>query len=199
MMQPKAAINDFVIKFANVNGTGSASANGMFAKAIFRMGIPVSPRNIFPSNIQGLPTWYEVRISQDGYLGRRGGIDMMVSVNPQSFAKDVGEVEPGGYMLYDSTKPLDLRHVRRDIHYLGIPLTEMCLREYTDSRQRQLFKNVIYVGALSALLNIDFSILKDLVSEQFKGKEKLITPNIHALEMGHQYACLLYTSPSPRD
>ena len=105
MMQPKAAINDFVIKFANVNGTGSASANGMFAKAIFRMGIPVSPRNIFPSNIQGLPTWYEVRISQDGYLGRRGGIDMMVSVNPQSFAKDVGEVEPGGYMLYDSTKP----------------------------------------------------------------------------------------------
>ena len=131
MMQPKEAINDFVIKFANVNGTGSASANGMFAKAIFRMGIPVSPRNIFPSNIQGLPTWYEVRISQDGYLGRRGGIDMMVSVNPQSFAKDVGEVEPGGYMLYDSTKPLDLRHVRRDIHYLGIPLTDMCLREYT--------------------------------------------------------------------
>jgi Pyruvate/2-oxoacid:ferredoxin oxidoreductase gamma subunit/NAD-dependent dihydropyrimidine dehydrogenase PreA subunit len=157
IMQPKESINDFVIKFANVNGTGSASANGMFAKAIFRMGIPVSPRNIFPSNIQGLPTWYEVRVSRDGYLGRRGGIDMMVSVNPQSFAKDVGEVEPGGYMLYDSTKPLDLRHVRRDINYLGIPLTEMCLREYTDSRQRQLFKNVIYVGALAALLNIDFS------------------------------------------
>ena len=195
MMQPKEAINDFVIKFANVNGTGSASANGMFAKAIFRMGIPVSPRNIFPSNIQGLPTWYEVRISQDGYLGRRGGIDMMVSVNPQSFAKDVGEVDPGGYMLYDSTKPLDLRHVRRDIHYLGIPLTEMCLREYTDSRQRQLFKNVIYVGALSALLNIDFAILKDLVSEQFKGKEKLITPNIHALEMGHQFASTHFECP----
>ena len=194
-MQPKQSINDFVIKFANVNGTGSASANGMFAKAIFRMGIPVSPRNIFPSNIQGLPTWYEVRISRDGYLGRRGGIDMMVSVNPQSFAKDVGEVEPGGYMLYDSTKPLDLRHVRRDINYLGIPLTEMCLREYTDSRQRQLFKNVIYVGALAALLNIDFSILKDLVSEQFKGKEKLITPNIHALEMGHQYATTHFECP----
>ena len=194
-MQAKQSINDFVIKFANVNGTGSASANGMFAKAIFRMGIPVSPRNIFPSNIQGLPTWYEVRISRDGYLGRRGGIDMMVSVNPQSFAKDVGEVEPGGYMLYDSTKPLDLRHVRRDIHYLGIPLTEMCLREYTDSRQRQLFKNVIYVGALSALLNIDFAILKDLVGEQFKGKEKLITPNIHALEMGHQYATAHFECP----
>lgn len=120
---------------------------------------------------------------------------MMVSVNPQSFAKDVSEVDPGGYMVYDSTKPLDLRHVRRDIHYLGIPLTEMCLREYTDSRQRQLFKNVIYVGALAALLNIDFSILKDLVSEQFKGKEKLITPNIQALEMGHQYASTHFECP----
>ena len=194
-MQPKESINDFVIKFANVNGTGSASANGMFAKAIFRMGIPVSPRNIFPSNIQGLPTWYEVRVSRDGYLGRRGGVDMMISVNPQSFAKDVSEVEPGGYMVYDTTKPLDLRHVRRDVNYLGIPLTEMCLREYTDSRQRQLFKNVIYVGALAALLNIDFAILKDLVREQFKGKEKLITPNIHALEMGHQYASTHFTCP----
>ena len=119
----------------------------------------------------------------------------MVSVNPQSFAKDVSEVDPGGYMVYDATKPLDLRHVRRDIHYLGIPLTEMCLREYTDSRQRQLFKNVIYVGALAALLNIDFSILKDLVSEQFKGKEKLITPNIQALEMGHQYASTHFECP----
>ena len=170
-MQPKQAINDFVIKFANVNGTGSASANGMFAKAIFRMGIPVSPRNIFPSNIQGMPTWYEVRVSQDGYLGRRGGTDIMVCVNPQSMAQDVAGVEPGGYFVYDNTKPLEPRFLRDDIHYIGLPLTEICLREYTDARQRLLFKNVIYVGALAALLNIDFTILKDLVSGQFKGKE----------------------------
>jgi len=187
-MHAKQAVNDFVIKFANVNGTGSASANGMFAKAIFRMGIPVSPRNIFPSNIQGMPTWYEVRVSQDGYLGRRGGTDIMVCINPQSMAQDVDAVDPGGYFIYDSTKALDLRLIRDDIHYIGIPLTEICLREYTDARQRLLFKNVLYVGALAALLNIDFDVLKDLVGDQFKGKEKLITPNIYALELGHQYA-----------
>lgn len=194
-MQSKHAVNDFVIKFANVNGTGSASANGMFAKAIFRMGIPVSPRNIFPSNIQGMPTWYEVRVSADGYLGRRGGTDMMVSVNPQSMAKDVQEVLPGGYFIYDSTKPLDLRLVRDDVTYIGIPFTEICLREYTDARQRLLFKNVIYVGALAALLNVDFDILKDLVGDQFKGKEKLITPNVYALELGHQYASEHFDCP----
>ncbi|MFT7288261.1 MAG: 2-oxoglutarate ferredoxin oxidoreductase subunit alpha [Halieaceae bacterium] len=187
-MQAKSAVNDFVIKFANVNGTGSASANGMFAKAIFRMGIPVSPRNIFPSNIQGMPTWYEVRVSQDGYLGRRGGIDMMVCVNPQSMSRDVAEVSPGGYFVYDSTKPLDLRLLRDDVEFIGIPFTEICLREYSDARQRLLFKNVIYVGALAALLDIDFAILKDLVEDQFKGKEKLIAPNVYALELGYQYA-----------
>ncbi|MEO1079436.1 MAG: 2-oxoacid:acceptor oxidoreductase subunit alpha [Pseudomonadota bacterium] len=187
-MKARTAINDFVIKFANVNGTGSASANGMFAKAIFRMGIPVSPRNIFPSNIQGMPTWYEVRVSESGYLGRRGGTDIMVCVNPQSMAKDVKDVDPGGYFIYDSTKPLDLCYQRDDIHYVGIPLTQICLREYTDARQRLLFKNVIYVGALAALLDMDFEILKDLVEDQFKGKEKLITPNIYALELGYQYA-----------
>lgn len=180
--------NDFVIKFANVNGTGSASANNMFAKAVFRMGVPVSPKNIFPSNIQGLPTWYEVRVSEKGYLGRRGGVDFMVCVNPQSMARDVQEVLPGGYFLYDNTKPLDLRFVRQDVHYIGIPLTEICLREYTDPRKRQLFKNIIYVGALASLFKMDFDVLKNLVSDQFEGKEKLIAPNIHALELGYQYA-----------
>lgn len=194
-MRKLKAVNDFVVKFANVNGTGSASANNMFAKAIFRMGIPVAPKNIFPSNIQGLPTWYEVRINEKGHLGRRGGIDIMIGVNPQSMAQDVAEVEPGGYFLYDSTKPLDPKLHRNDIHYIGIPLTEMCLREYTDARQRQLFKNVIYVGALAALLDIDFSVLKNLVADQFDGKEKLIAPNIHALEMGHQYAKEKYDCP----
>jgi len=182
------SLNDFVIRFANVNGTGSASANNLFAKSIFRMGIPVSPKNIFPSNIQGLPTWYEVRVNEKGYVGRRGGIDIVVCVNPQSMAKDIQDVEPGGYFLYDSTKALDLRLMRRDIHFIGVPLTGICQREYSDPRQRQLFKNVIYVGALAALLNIEFEVLTGLIADQFKGKEKLITPNVHALELGFHYA-----------
>lgn len=183
------AVNDFVVKFANVNGTGSSSANALFVKAVFRMGVPVSPRNIFPSNIQGLPTWYEVRISEKGYLGRRGGgSDIMVSVNPQSMAKDIQDVTPGGYFIYDSTKPLDKKMLRHDIHILPIPLMEISMREYTDARQRQLFKNVIYVGALAALIDIEFSVLTGLIGDQFKGKEKLIAPNVHALELGYQYA-----------
>lgn len=177
-------VNDFVIRFANVNGTGSASANFLFTKSIFRMGIPVTPKNIFPSNIQGLPTWYEVRVSEKGYLGRREGIDFMVAMNPQSMAKDVESVKPGGYFLYDSTKMLHSNFIREDINYIGIPLMEICNREYTDARQRQLFKNIIYVGALSALFNIEFAVLEQLIKEQFPGKEKLIPPNIKALNMG---------------
>lgn len=185
---PIKAVNDFVIKFANVNGTGSASANNLFAKALFRMGLPVSPKNIFPSNIQGLPTWYEVRVSEKGYLGRRGGVDIMLSVNPQSMAADIQEVESGGYFIYDNTKALDLRLHRADITFIGIPLTAICNEQYKDPRQRQLFKNVIYVGALAALLDMDFKVLSALVSDQFKGKEKLVLPNIAALELGHQFA-----------
>ncbi|MEH6591509.1 MAG: 2-oxoacid:acceptor oxidoreductase subunit alpha [Halioglobus sp.] len=187
-MKSLESVNDFVIKFANVNGTGSASANNMFAKALFRMGLPVCPKNIFPSNIQGLPTWYEVRVSEKGYLGRRGGVDIMLSVNPQSMPQDIQEVEAGGYFIYDNTKPLDLRLLRNDVTIIGLPLTRICNEHYQDPRQRQLFKNVIYVGALAALLDIDFGVLTELVGDQFKGKEKLITLNIHALELGHQYA-----------
>jgi 2-oxoglutarate ferredoxin oxidoreductase subunit alpha len=194
-MKSIQAVNDFVIKFANVNGTGSASANNLFAKALFRMGLPVSPKNIFPSNIQGLPTWYEVRVSEKGYLGRRGGVDIMLSVNPQSMASDIQEVEAGGYFIYDNTKPLDLRLIRNDVNIIGLPLTAICSREYSDPRQRQLFKNVVYVGALAALLDIDFKVLTELVGDQFKGKEKLIAPNIHALELGHQYAKETYDCP----
>ena len=187
-MKTIQSVNDFVIKFANVNGTGSASANKLFAKALFRMGLPVCPKNIFPSNIQGLPTWYEVRVSEKGYLGRRGGVDIMLSVNPQSMPQDIQELETGGYFIYDNTKPLDLRLIRNDVEILGLPLTKICNREYSDPRQRQLFKNVIYVGALAALLDIDFGVITKLVRDQFKGKEKLVAPNIHALELGHQYA-----------
>ena len=187
-MKTITAINDFVVRFANVNGTGSASANGLFAKAVFRMGIPVSPKNVFPSNIQGLPTWYEVRISEKGYLGRREGVDFMVCMNGESLARDIRQVVPGGYLLYDSTRPLDLRLQRDDIHYIGIPLTAICREEYNDPRKRQLMKNVIYVGAMAALLDMDFTVLKNAVMDQFKGKDKLIAPNIHALELGCKYA-----------
>lgn len=193
-----AAVNDFVVKFANVNGSGSASANSLFAKTIFRMGIPVSPRNIFPSNIQGLPTWYEVRINENGYLGRRGsGIDLMVSVNPQSMADDVKEVVPGGYFFYDNSYPLDFNLIRNDIHYLGIPLTDITNNEYADARLRQLFKNIIYVGALAALLDIDFAILESLISDQFKAKPKLIEPNINALRLGFDAAKETFDCPLP--
>lgn len=188
-------VNDFVIRFANVNGTGSASANHLFAKALFRMGIPVSPKNVFPSNIQGLPTWYEVRVSEKGYLGRREGVDIVVCVNPQSMAQDVSSVAAGGYFVYDNTRQLDMRLVRDDIVYIGLPLTDMCLTEYQDPRQRLLFKNVIYVGALAALLNMDFKVVKDLVNDQFQGKQKLIAPNIHALELGYLYAAEHFDCP----
>jgi 2-oxoglutarate ferredoxin oxidoreductase subunit alpha len=187
-MKSIEAVNDFVIKFANVNGSGSASANELFAKAILRMGVPVSPRNIFPSNIQGLPTWYEVRVSERGYLGRRGGIDMMVAMNPQTWAQDVAEIEPGVYLFYDSTRPLPVESLRSDIHVIGMPLTAICSATYDDPRQRQLFKNIVYVGALSALLGIDLAEIRKLFSEQFRGKEKLLDSNLQALELGREFA-----------
>ncbi len=180
-------INDFVVRFANVNGTGSASANALFTKAVFRMGVPVTPKNIFPSNIQGLPTWYEVRVSEKGHLGRREGVDLMIAVNPQSMKKDYADVKAGGYFLYDSSKPLPPGYDRTDITHLGIPLMALCNAEFTDARQRQLFKNIIYIGALSALLDIEFSVLEGQISEQFKAKEKLIPPNIKALNIGVKY------------
>lgn len=195
-MKPLNSVNDFVIRFANVNGTGSWSANLLFAKSIFRMGIPVSPKNIFPSNIQGLPTWYEVRVSEKGYIGTRGNdVDIMVCINPQSMAKDVNAVVPGGYFLYDSTKKLHKKFIRDDINYIGIPLTEICNREYEDARLRQLFKNIIYVGALAALVDIDFDVMKNLVADQFKGKEKLIPANHNALDLGYNYAKTHFKCP----
>ncbi|MGH7224804.1 MAG: 2-oxoacid:acceptor oxidoreductase family protein, partial [Gemmataceae bacterium] len=188
MPKPLESVNDFVVKFANVNGSGSASANSLFAKAILRMGIPVSSRNIFPSNIQGLPTWFEVRISGDGHLGRRGGVDMMVAMNPQTWDDDIAEIEPGGYLFYDSTKPLPDSKFRDDITIIGAPLTAICNQEYEDARQRQLFKNIIYLGALSALLGMDVAAIETLIGEQFRGKDALIRPNVHALQLGREWA-----------
>ncbi len=186
-MNPIVATNDFVIKFANVNGSGSASANELFAKAILRMGVPVSPRNIFPSNIQGLPTWYEVRVNEDGWLGRRGGVDLMVAMNPQTWDADLAEIEPGGYLFHDSTRPLPRSKFRSDVHAIGVPLTEICNRTWNDPRQRQLFKNIMYVGALSLLLDIDVAVIEQLIGEQYKGKEKLLDANRQALHLGRDH------------
>jgi len=182
------AINDFVIKFANVNGSGSASANELFSKAVMRMGVPVSPRNIFPSNIQGMPTWYEARVCESGYHGRRGGVDMMVAMNPQTWKEDVAEIESGGYLFYDSTRPMTKDKFREDVHTIGMPLTEISNAAYTDPRQRQLFKNIIYVGALSVLLDVEPEVFETLFAEQYKGKERLLESNLQALNLGRDYA-----------
>ena len=190
-------INDMVIRFANVNGTGSASANDMFAKAIFRMGVPVSPKNIFPSNIQGLPTWFEVRVNAKGYLGRREGIDLMVAVNPASLKKDIASVRPGGYLIYDSSRKLHDEYLREDIHFLGIPMMRICMEHYSDPRQQQLFKNILYVGALVALLDMDMQTVKDIIRERFAKKQMLIPPNFQALDLGYNYACEHFDCPLP--
>ncbi len=188
MMEKLISINDFVVKFANVNGSGSASANELFARSILRMGVPVSPRNIFPSNIQGLPTWYEVRVSEAGYLGRRGGVDMIVAMNPETWKQDLAEITPGGYLFHDSTRPLPDSAFREDVTAIGVPLTAICNATYTDPRQRQLFKNIIYVGALSHLLGIEAEVIEALFAQQYKGKEPLIESNRKALHLGRDWA-----------
>ena len=185
-MNKISSTNDFVIKFANVNGSGSASANQMFAKGVFRSGIPVSPKNIFPSNIQGLPTWFEVRVNEKGYLGRREGIDIAVAMNPQSYGQDVTELKQGGYLIYDSSWARDFG--RDDINILEIPLTKLCVQEFSNPKQRLLFKNLGYVGLLASILEMDKEIYVSLIEEQFKGKEKLIEPNVKALNIGYKYA-----------
>ena len=192
---PIDAVNDFVIRFANVNGSGSASANLLFARSILRMGVPIAPRNIFPSNIQGLPTWYEVRVSEAGFLGARGGADILVAMNPQTFVQDVASIEPGGYLFYDSTRPIAHLLTRDDIEILGMPVTEICAAEYSDPRQRQLYKNIVYVGALAALLDIELGPIEALIGERFKGKDKLIAANLRALKIGHDDAKSRFQCP----
>ena len=183
-------VNDFVVKFANVNGSGSASANGLFAKSILRMGVPVAARNIFPSNIQGMPTWYEVRVVEDGWRGRRGGVELMVAMNPETWKSDLAEVEAGGYVFYDSTKALPRMPMRDDITLLGVPLTAICHEAYADVRQRQLFKNIMYVGALASVLGIEAGVVDGLLAVQFRGKDKavLLDANKRAFRLGFDHA-----------
>ena len=186
-MKTITATNDFVVKFANINGSGSASANELFAKAVMRMGVPASPRNIFPSNIQGLPTWYEVRVTEHGWLGRRGGVDLLVAMNPQTWDADLKEVESGGYLFYDSTRSIPKSRFRDDVNVIGVPLTAICNDTWQDPRQRQLLKNIMYIGALAALLDIDIDAIEHLIGQQYKAKEKLLESNRQALHLGYDY------------
>jgi 2-oxoglutarate ferredoxin oxidoreductase subunit alpha len=187
-MKQLEGVNDFVIRFANVNGSGSASANNLFAKAVFRMGVPVSPKNIFPSNIQGLPTWYEVRVNEQGYVGRRGGVDLVVAVNGQTLRQDYDGLAPGGYFVYDASKPLPETFQRDDVVAIGIPMTAMCNETFDTPKMRPLLKNIIYVGALAALLDMELQVLTDSLRTQFRKNPTLAAPNIQALELGHAYA-----------
>ncbi|MEM7188323.1 MAG: 2-oxoacid:acceptor oxidoreductase family protein, partial [Pseudomonadota bacterium] len=185
-MPPERHVNEFVLKFGNVNGSGSASANLMCAKSLFRMGLPVSAKNIFPSNIQGLPTWYEIRISAKGHTGRREGIDVFVAMNPQSYKRDTAEVVPGGTLIYDNSLERDFG--RDDITVIGIPLSRICADHWVDPRQRQLFKNVVYLGALIHLIGLDGDVVEGLIADQFRAKPKLIEPNVKALHLGRDWA-----------
>jgi 2-oxoglutarate ferredoxin oxidoreductase subunit alpha len=187
--QPSASrVNDFALKIATVNGTGSASANGLLLQALFRMGIPVSGKNVFPSNIQGLPTWYEIRVNKDGYTARSPDFQLVVAMNPQSYARDIEEVVSGGWVLYDSTKELDDEFIRDDVTFIGIPLARMCVENFDGSRVRILMKNIVYVGALVALLDIDMKVVKGMIDEKFSAKKHLLDANYQAIELGYEYA-----------
>jgi 2-oxoglutarate/2-oxoacid ferredoxin oxidoreductase subunit alpha len=195
--QQRTGINDFAFKLANVNGTGSASANGLIMQAIFRMGIPVSGKNLFPSNIQGLPTWYEIRVNHRGCTARALDYDLMIAMNAQTYARDIQEVRPGGYVLYDSTWPLDSSLQREDIHFLPVPLARMCNEAFPDSRARILMKNIAYAGSLVALLNIDMQIVEALLDERFAGKKALRESNRRALQLGYDHAKQSFECPLP--
>ena len=188
-------LNDFVLKIANVNGTGSASANTLLMKAIFRMGIPVSGKNFFPSNIQGLPTWYEIRVNRSGFVARSGEVDIMVAMNARTYAQDLAEVTPGGIFLYDSTWPRDRQLARSDVMICGVPFAKLCNEKFSTARTRILMKNMAYVGALAALLDIEMEVIEELVRETFAGKPKLVGPNMEALEIGRQFALEHFDCP----
>jgi 2-oxoglutarate/2-oxoacid ferredoxin oxidoreductase subunit alpha len=192
-----SGINDFAFKMGTVNGTGSASANALLMQAIFRMGIPVTGKNIFPSNIQGLPTWYEIRVSKDGYTARPSEVDLVVALNPSTYAKDVATVRPGGYLLYDSTWPLDPDLVREGITILGIPFGRMCVETFEKDRDRTLLRNIAYAGALAALLNIDMTVMDTMLTEKFGKKPRLLESNHKAIKLGYDYAKEHFACPLP--
>jgi 2-oxoglutarate ferredoxin oxidoreductase subunit alpha len=192
-----SALNDFSFKIATVNGTGSASANGLLMQSIFRMGIPVTGKNIFPSNIQGLPTWYEIRVSKDGYNARPAAIDLVVAMNPETYKKDVATVREGGYLMYDSSWPLPEELHRDGITILGVPCGELCVKTFERDRDRVLLRNIVYTGALAALLDIDMDVVGELLREKFAKKAKLLEANFTAVRLGYDYAKANLTCPLP--
>jgi len=181
-------VNDFALKLANVNGTGSASANSLLMQAIFRMGIPVSGKNLFPSNIQGLPTWYEIRVNREGHVARTTDFDLFVAMNASTYAADIAEVKSGGYVLYDSSWPLDKALLRPDVTFLGVPLARLCGEVFADPRERILMKNIAYVGSLVALLDVDMDIVNQMLQQKYAGKKALRESNRRAVELGWKYA-----------
>jgi 2-oxoglutarate ferredoxin oxidoreductase subunit alpha len=190
-------VNDFAFKVGTVNGTGSASANSLLLQSIFRMGIPVSGKNVFPSNIQGLPTWYEIRVNGDGYTARTPDFDLVVAMNPATYERDIAEVRSGGWLLHDSSWPLDHALLRDDITFVGIPLGRMCVEAFAGSRERTLMKNIAYAGALAALLDIDMQVIGDSIRAEFAKKPKLIDSNFTALHLGYDYARQHFACPLP--
>src|SRR4051812_35825443 len=192
-----SSINDFAFRIGTVNGTGSASANSLLMQAIFRMGIPVTGKNVFPSNIQGLPTWYEIRVNKHGYTARPDQVDLVVALNPETYRKDVATVRPGGYLLYDSSWPLDDSLVRDGITILGIPFGKMCVEAFKADRERTLMRNIVYVGVLAALLEFDMDVVGTMLEEKFAKKPKLLDANHQAIRMGYDYAKANYTCPLP--
>lgn len=197
MSEAPNRVNDFVLKIGTVNGTGSASANGLLMKALFRMGLPVTGKNLFPSNIQGLPTWYEIRASRDGYMAREGRVDVMVAMNAQTYARDLAEVSPGGFFIYDSTWPRDKSMARDDVTVLGVPLARLANEHFDVARVRILMKNIAYVGVLCALLNIDRQIVRELLEETFAKKPRLVESNLEAIALGYDYAKAQFDCPLP--
>jgi 2-oxoglutarate ferredoxin oxidoreductase subunit alpha len=196
-MSEHVHVNDFVIKIATANGTGSASANGLLLKALFRMGLPVTGKNLFPSNIQGLPTWYEIRANRDGYMSRTGRVDVMVAMNAQTYGRDLAEVSPGGFLVYDSTWPRRDLDQRDDITVLGVPLARMCNGHFEKARVRILMKNIAYVGVLAALLDLDTAIIRTLLEETFASKPHLVDDNLQAIRLGFDYAREQFSCPLP--
>ena len=192
-----SGVNDFGLKVATVNGTGSASANGLLLQALFRMGIPVSGKNVFPSNIQGLPTWYEIRVNKDGYTARSPDFQLILAMNPESYARDIEEVVSGGWILYDNTRELDEEFKRDDVTFIGIPLAGMCVEHFQGARTRILMKNIMYVGALVALLDIDMDVVKGMLQEKFAAKQHLMDANFQAIELGYQYTKDHFDCPLP--
>jgi 2-oxoglutarate/2-oxoacid ferredoxin oxidoreductase subunit alpha len=197
-------VNDFAFKIATPNGTGSASANDLIRKAIFRMGVPVSGKNLFPSNIQGLPTWYEIRVNKDGYTGRTPDFDLFLAMNPATYARDIAELRPGGWLIHDSSKPLPTQLHREDVHFVGVPIARMCAEKFTGARERILLKNIVYAGALAALIDLDLGVIDTLLEESYGRKKALLDSNFEAVRLGYDFVrenfrCPLPTRVAPLD